>query len=119
MNRTCILIIDYDITDEFKKALKGIPLISHKEYTFCGHTFCAKWIVAHAKQLKKCQSFYVKNWGDTTPGETTWELGISWMGSANSFDDTIAEAKALAENAAELVKDTIYIKKALSYHENA
>jgi len=119
MNRTCNLIIDYDITDEFKKALKGIPLISHKEYTFCGHTLCAKWIVAHAKKLKKCQSFYVKNWGDGEPGEATWDLGISWMGTADSFDEKIAEAKALAEDPNELDKDSIYIAKGLSYHENA
>ena len=114
MNRTCNLIIDYDIANEFKKALKGIPTIGHKEYTFCGHALCAKWIVAHAKKLKKSASFYVKNWGDGRPGEITWDLGISWMGSANSFDDAIAEAKVLAEDPAEIEKDAEYAKTALS-----
>jgi len=114
MNRTCNLIIDYDIPNEFKKALKGIPTIGHKEYTFCGHTLCAKWIVANAKKLKKSASFYVKNWSDGAPSEITWDLGISWIGSANTFDEKIAEAKALAEDPDEIKKDAEYAKIGLS-----
>lgn len=114
MNRTCNLIIDYDIHNEFKKALKGIPTIGRKEYTFCGHTLCAKWIVANAKKLKKSVSFYVKNWGDGVPGEITWDLGISWIGNADTFDEKIAEAKALAEDQAEIEKDIEYVKFGLS-----
>lgn len=110
MNRTCTVVLDYDIEKELRLAGKGKPMIGHKEYTFAGHTLMAKWATSKTgrKELMGCKEFYVKMWKECH--STDYDYDIEFFATCESAKkDNLLELEALAGDAAEQTKDYIYV----------
>jgi len=109
-NRTATVVVNHSIATEFKKAVKGIPMIGHEELTFAGRTLAAKWMLAHKKELKGARDFYARFWNQNRD----WSMRFYWGGSKYSFDAMMAEIKQFAENKDEQRLDQEYAQKALT-----
>ena len=109
-NRTTTVVVNHSLATEFKKAVRGVPMIGHEELSFAGQTLAAKWMLAHKKLLKGAREFYAKFWDHN--GE--WSMRFYWGGSKLSFDETMSEIEQFAENKDEQNVDLEYARKGLT-----
>ena len=106
-NRTATVVVNHSLATEFKKAVKGVPMIGHEELTFAGRTLAAKWMLAHKNALKGARDFYAKFWNRNDD----WTMVFYWGGSKYSFDAMMEEIKQFAENKDEQNADLEYARK--------
>ena len=109
-NRTATVVVNHSLATEFKKAVKGVPMIGHEELTFAGRTLAAKWMLAHKKALKGARDFYAKFWNQNRD----WTMQFYWGGGKYLFDAMMAEIEQFAENKDEQNADLEYAKKGLT-----